>query len=377
MKKENYVMEKIRCGIAGVVGRGQIYVDPMLACDFAEITAICDLKEDGLKQYAEKIGGNVKCFTNYEEMIDSGLLDVVVIATPIPCHVPQSIYALERDINVVCEVAAAETVEECKKLYKAVKKSKAQYMMAENCNFYKLFIILDGIIKAGLLGEVHYAEGQYLHCLGLPKKDEWRSETLWGANYCTHNLGPMLQWFDNERITKICCVGSGRHAKFADADGEVKREKANILLCRTESGRLMQVRLDFDTPTPYMLPFEVSGEKGRAIIRTTAPVEESYIHLTSSDFDHTHFAEEWKSLQYFEREFLTESWNEVCEKIPNTGHARADCVMVWDILKALRDGRKLPIDIDMAMNMTLPGILSKESIERGGEWIDIPNLDED
>ena len=48
-------MEKIRCGIAGVVGRGQIYVDPMLACDFAEITAICDLKEDGLAKYAEKI----------------------------------------------------------------------------------------------------------------------------------------------------------------------------------------------------------------------------------------------------------------------------------------------------------------------------------
>lgn len=370
-------MEKIRCGIAGVVGRGQIYVDPMLACDFAEITAICDLNEEGLKEYAEKIGGNVKCFTNYEEMIDSGLLDLVVVATPIPCHVPQSVYALERDINVVCEVAAAETVEECKTLYKAVKKSKAQYMMAENCNFYKMFIVLDGIIKAGLLGEVHYAEGQYLHYLGVPKKDAWRSKTLWGANYCTHSLGPMLQWFDNEKIVKISCIGSGRHQKFADADGEVKREKANVLLCKTESGRLLQVRLDFDTPTPYMLPFEVSGSNGRAIIRYTSPVEESYIHLTSNDFDHTAYAEEWKSLQYFEKQFLSESWNEVCEKIPNTGHARADYVMVWDILKALRDGKKLPVDIDMAMNMTLPGILSKVSLERGGEWIDIPNLDEE
>ena len=51
--------------------------------------------------------------------------------------------------------------------------------------------------------------------------------------------------------------------------------------------------------------------------------------------------------------------------------------MVLDILKAFRDGKKLPIDIDMAMNMTLPGILSKVSLERGGEWIDIPKLDEE
>lgn len=368
--------DKIRCGIVGVVGRGQIYVDPIMACDFAEITAICDLNEEGLKEYGEKIGKNVKLFTNYEEMIDSGLLDMVVVATPIQLHVKQSVYALERNINVVCEVAAAETVEECKILYKAVKNSKAQYMMAENVNFYKDVIILDGIIKAGLLGEIHYAEGQYLHYLGVPSKDSWRSKTLYGCSYCTHNLGPMLRWFDNERITKICCIGSGRHQGFSDGEGFVKREKANVLLCKTESGRLMQVRLDFDTPTPYMLPFEVSGSTGRAIIRKTSPVAENYIYLNTKDYDQTHYAEEWKGLQYYEREFLSDSWNEITEKIPNTGHARADYVMVLDILKAIRDGKKLPIDIDMAMNMTLPGILSKVSLERGGEWIDIPSLDE-
>ena len=160
-------MKKIRCGIAGVVGRGQIYVDPMLYYEGAEITALCDLNEEGMKPYVEKIGDGVKTFTSYEEMIDSGLVDLVVIATPIPFHAPQTIYALERDIHVVCEVVMASDIEGCRAVYKAAKKSKAKYMMAENVNFYKNVMVADGIIKAGLLGEIHYAEGRYLHYLGV------------------------------------------------------------------------------------------------------------------------------------------------------------------------------------------------------------------
>lgn len=366
-------MKKIRAGIAGVVGRGQIYVDPMLECrDEVEITAICDIKEDGMKMYAEKIGGDVKCFTNYEEMVDSGLCDVVIIATPMPCHVPQSIYALERDINVVCEVAAAVTIDECRELYRAVKKSKAQYMMAENCVFYKEAMITKGMIEAGLLGEVHYAQSQYLHELSFRGGTTWRDHDLWGANYCTHNLGPMLSWMDNERIVKICCVGSGRHPEYNGVVG--KREKANVMLCKTESGRLMEVRIDLDTKGPYQLPYEVDGDNGRIIIERVSPTSDTKIHLANEDFDQTRYAEEWKTLQYYEKEFLPKSWVEATHKIPNTGHSRADYVMVVEIIRALAEGRKLPIDIDMAMNMTLPGILSKESFLKGGEWIEVPDL---
>ena len=368
-------MKKIRCGIVGVVGRGQVYVQPMMDYEFSEITAICDLNEEGMREYAARIGNNVAMFTSYEEMIDSGLVDLVVIGTPVPLHVSQSIYALERDIHVVCEVPAASTVEESRRLYRAAKNSNAQYMMAENVNYYKEVIIIQKLIEAGYLGEVHYAEGQYLHYNDNPFKD-WRCQ-LYGAAYSTHNLGPMLSWFGNERIEKVCCVGSGRHRKSPDGSREERREMANVMLCKTESGRLLQVRLDSCTPTPYMLPFEVSGTKGRAIIRQNAPKSETYIHIASPDYDLTPYAEEWKSLQYYEREFLPESWNEATQKIPNSGHSRGDYVMVIEILKALHEDCQLPINIDMAMNMTLPGIMSKVSIDNGGEWVTIPKLNEE
>lgn len=160
--------------------------------------------------------------------------------------------------------------------------------------------------------------------------------------------------------------------------GEFERgEMANILMCKTESGRLMQVRKDGATPTPYMIPFEVCGTNGKAIVRKTSPVEKNYIYLNNEDYDHTAYAEEWKSLQYYEREFLPKSWVEATHTVPNTGHLRADYVMTIEIVKALYEGRKLPIDIDMALNMTVPGILSIESVENGCKWIDVPKFDID
>lgn len=367
---------KVRVGIVGVVGRGQIYVDPILMTDYAEITAICDINTEGMKPYEQKIGKGVKVFTNYEEMIDSGLIDAVFVATPMPLHVPMSIYALDRNIDVISEVTAAVTIDECRKLYKAVKRSKAQYMMAENVNFFKDVMIIDGIIKAGLLGDVHYAEGHYIHYAKDISSNLWRHDTILACNYCTHNLGPMLQWFGNERIEKICCIGSGLHRKHADGT-PLRREMANLLMCKTESGKLLHVRKDGDTPTPYMLPFEVCGTVGKAIIRQTSPVEENYIHLNTEDYDRTSFPEEWKSLQYYEREFLPKSWVEATHTVPNMGHLRADYVMTIEIVKALYEGRKLPINIDMALNMTVPGILSIESVENGSKWIDVPRFDEE
>ena len=37
-------------------------------------------------------------------MLDSGLIDVVFIATPMEFHAAQTIQALRRDIHVLCEV---------------------------------------------------------------------------------------------------------------------------------------------------------------------------------------------------------------------------------------------------------------------------------
>ncbi len=359
-------MKELKIGIAGVVGRGKIYVKHYLDEPNIKITAICDLKEEGMQEYKDKIGDGVKTFTDYNQMIHSGLISAVVIATPIPCHVQQAIYALNHNVHVLSEVPSASSVEECRQLYEAVKSSKAQYMLAENVNYYKNVIVIENIIKSGLLGEIHYAEGQYLHY--LEELNEWRINTLDGCSYCTHSLGPILKWFgDNDTLDRICCIGSGKKRVYNGK--ELHREISNVMLGKMKSGKLFQIRTDFDTPTPYTLTFEVCGTKGKARIRSNAP-DVSEIHIENYEYG----IEEWKSLEYYEKEFLPKDWFTLVKNVENISHEIGDCVVAKEFVKAIIQNQKVPISFDMAMNMTLPGILSSESIKQGGKWVSIPDL---
>jgi hypothetical protein len=39
----------------------------------------------------------------------------------------------------------------------------------------------------------------------------------------------------------------------------------------------------------------------------------------------------------------------------------------------VRHGTEPELGIDAAMDMTLPGLLSQQSIEQGGTWLDVPD----
>ena len=92
--------DTIRLGIAGACGRGRSF---RLACDSLEnirIVSVCDIDDEKLHDTALELGADHE-FTEYGDMLESGGIDAVVIATPMPLHVPQAIQALRRDIHVL------------------------------------------------------------------------------------------------------------------------------------------------------------------------------------------------------------------------------------------------------------------------------------
>ena len=102
----------IKVGIVGV--RGFSVVGAMKAMpDEVKITAMCDLDEDCLKRAKDEIGlEESQCYRIYEDMLEKADIDAVVISTPMQCHVPQAILALQAGKHVMCEVTAAVTMDE-------------------------------------------------------------------------------------------------------------------------------------------------------------------------------------------------------------------------------------------------------------------------
>ena len=44
-----------------------------------------------------------------------------------------------------------------------------------------------------------------------------------------------------------------------------------------------------------------------------------------------------------------------------------------DFVEALRVGTEPALGIDAAMDMTLPGLVSQDSIGQGGAWLEVPD----
>lgn len=55
------------------------------------------------------------------------------------------------------------------------------------------------------------------------------------------------------------------------------------------------------------------------------------------------------------------------------GHWGADTWPLLDFLDAIEQDTTPPLDIYKALEMTLPGIISEQSIVQGGAWLAVPD----
>lgn len=135
----------------------------------------------------------------------------------------------------------------------AAARSGAVYMLAENLNYDRSCVAVNGLVDGGRLGRVYYAEGEYLHNVrGLAETTPWRRHWqmgIRGLTYCTHALGPILRWFKGDRIVRVCCEDGGSH--YRDEGGEPFAGDSAVMLAKTEQGRLIKIRVDLTSNRPY------------------------------------------------------------------------------------------------------------------------------
>jgi predicted dehydrogenase len=101
-------MDIVRFGIIGVGGMGTAHAHNMSRIPEAELTAVCDVAPGALKAATEAF--EVPGFAKHTELLDSGLVDAVLVATPHYFHPPIAIDAMRRNIHVISEKPMAVAV---------------------------------------------------------------------------------------------------------------------------------------------------------------------------------------------------------------------------------------------------------------------------
>jgi hypothetical protein len=236
-------------------------------------------------------------------------------------------------------------------------------------------------VQRGLFGEVYYAEGEYIHELkGLNEITKWRRKWQTGINGCTyptHSIGPILQWFEGQRVTKVCCAGSGHHYKDPRGDS-YENEDSDVMLCCMSKGGLVKIRVDMLSERPHaMTNYQLQGTKGAYESARCGPV-----HTAGGRAQELHKIwlrdmhgkpDAWHDLWELEAEYMPEIWRSPDEEAKKAGHGGGDYFEVMDWLGSILDGKPCPVGIHEAMDMTLPGLFSQQSILQEGAWLDVPD----
>ncbi len=362
-------MEQLKFGVAGAAGRGSGFFTAITCNSRARLTALCDVNAEGLAVTAAQVGVT-QTYADYEQMLDESGTDVVIVGTPMPFHTPMAIAALQRGIHVLSEVPAAVSIDEARDLVLAARESRAQYMMAENYTYMRPNVLVKAIARAGLFGEMYFAEGEYLHELKeLNEITRWRRRWQTGINgntYPTHSLGPLLQWMD-QRVVSVMCTGCGHHYRDPRGD-EYENEDSTTVLGRTNLGGLIQLRLDMLSNRPHnMTYYSLQGTTGcYEAPRGLGDQPKIWLQDRCEGL-------EWMPLEDLAEEFLPEEWLRPSAEQLEAGHGGGDFLEVHDFIRAILDGAPPPVGIHEAMDMTLPGLVSQQSIAQGSVWLDVPD----
>lgn len=171
-------MSKVRVGIIGTGGMAGGHIQRLLEIPDAEITALCDIRQEQLDKTVERnpklIG--VPQFKDYKDLINSGLVDAAHIDTPHTLHYEMIMASLDKGLHVFCEKPMTCSVAHAHDVVNKIKESGKVFVLGYQRHYQPEFLYIRDAIKAGKIGEVQFVQG--LQCQGWLKgcAGQWRHD---------------------------------------------------------------------------------------------------------------------------------------------------------------------------------------------------------
>ncbi len=146
-------MDIVRFGIIGVGGMGFGHCASMNQIEEAHLAAVCDTNYAALKEAKSRY--RVPGYDNYEALLDSGLVDAVIIATPHYFHPPIAEAAFRRKLHVLSEKPIGVTVSAADAMIRAAKESGCVFGVMYQMRSLERVRTALRLVREGRLGEIY------------------------------------------------------------------------------------------------------------------------------------------------------------------------------------------------------------------------------
>lgn len=179
-------MERVRIGIVGMGRMGLTHFSIINTHPNVEVTAIADTSSMMLNML-KKLIPTLKVFEDYKDLLDSGLVDGVIVCTPSSLHFPVCKMACEKGIHVFCEKPFTTDPKLASELADMFEKNSLVNQVGYVYRFDTVFKKVKEILDEKLIGKVCHVNVQFLSSTISKMQPEkgWRSkrENGGGATY--------------------------------------------------------------------------------------------------------------------------------------------------------------------------------------------------
>ena len=364
-------MKKLKVGVFGAA-RGGTMINILASHPEAELVAVCD-KYTPLLENVRKLADNrqikVTLYENFEDFFNHDM-DAVVLANYANEHAPFGVRLLKSGRHIMSEVLPCETMAQAVELIEAVEESGKVYAYAENyCYMSGPFEMWRRYEKEDI-GEVQYAEGEYVHdCSSIwpqityGEKNHWRNRS-YSTFYCTHSLGPIIM-ITGRRPIQVVGFETNTNTKRGSMDVSLKGGSGGIEMVTLDNGAIAKSIHGGLKREPGSINYEIYGTNGMMEThRWDGSNMAVYIEgekLCHGELNH-----------YKPEPFIT---SDLAKK--TGGHGGSDFYTTHFFIEKILgnpDGQKYSIDVYTGVDMGICGILAYRSILNGNIPVKVPNL---
>lgn len=256
-----------RSGV-GVVGAGganiatSAHLPAMELVPEVELVALCDMNEDGVREYAGRFGA--EAYTDYSSMLERDDVHMVHVCTPDQFHAAHTIQAAEAGKHVLCQKPMALSMDEANAMREAVTRAGVKFQCCQNMRWMPRSLRLKQLIDGGAIGDPVY--GKYStkgRFYSYPENSFYRKEESGGQ--FVHNgmhIVDLLSWLINALPSQVY----GMTRQHYPTDDRLETDNYIMSHIRFDSGALGAVEKNLMMLDPPGFPpqeeFVIIGTKG-------------------------------------------------------------------------------------------------------------------
>ena len=231
--------ERVRVGMIGTSWYADsLHLPSLTSHPQAVVSAICGRNEARAAELAHKY--NIEhVYTDYRQLIESGTVDAVVIATPDDLHHAMTLAAVDAGLHVVCEKPLARNVADAQEMAVRADAAGVKHMTFFTLRWFQHTQFVKELINAGAVGNPSHCQISYVHGNAREPRYRWRLDGE-RANGILGDLGSHLidlaRWLNGDIVRVAAHLGNYVSRVHDDGRPVVPANDAALLLVEFANG---------------------------------------------------------------------------------------------------------------------------------------------